>query len=160
MKLIFLDVDGVLNKATTKERIEGYIFVEDEKIRLLWRLIAATGARVVLSSTWRRGWYCKDHGLTEKSSDREDIRLFEALWNKLREHGIRLLSYTEDFGPRGLEIEKWLADWKGAPVTSFVILDDLEEYELQPYAHRLVQTAFSEGLTAEHVEKALLMLGV
>ena len=49
MKVIFLDVDGVLNSLSCKEKIDGYLFVEDEKIALLKELIDHTGAKVVLS---------------------------------------------------------------------------------------------------------------
>ena len=79
MKVIFLDIDGVLNSLDCKEKIEGYLFVEDKKIALLKELIDATGAKIVLSSTWRRGWYCKEYIEKPTSSDLQDIRLFDAL---------------------------------------------------------------------------------
>ena len=153
-----LDVDGVLNNAHTQEEIEGYTFVEDGKIQLLKQIIDATGARVVLTSTWRYGWYCLDYVPNPTESERRDIRLFEALRAKLQAHDIDLLSYTDDFGLRGLEIEQWLKGWHGEPIDSFVILDDLDAWELQPYADRLVQTAFSVGLTEQHVQRAIELL--
>lgn len=159
MKLIFLDVDGVLNRVSTSERFEGCIFVEEQKVPYLKELVDVTGAQIVLTSTWRRGWYCLENGMDQTASDTEDIRFFKALQNKLREYGIELLGYTDDFGPRGKEIEKWLSEWNGEAVESFVILDDMEARELQPYADRLIQTYFYEGLTLEHVHKAIGMLG-
>lgn len=158
MKLIFLDVDGVLNRIATEERCEGYTFVEPQKLLYLQEIVQKTGANLVLTSTWRRGWYCKEHGLTKESRDLEDIRFFDALQRKLREYGLELLSYTDDFALRGKEIEKWLKDWTGEPIESFVILDDLPEEELEPYAARLVQTCLHEGLLPEHVEQAIAML--
>ena len=56
MKIIFLDVDGVLNCATTKERVRDLLFVEDRKIQLLKELVDETGATIILSSTWRFGF--------------------------------------------------------------------------------------------------------
>lgn len=158
MKLIFLDVDGVLNCLSTKARIEGYIFVADEMIELLKQIVDATNAKIVLSSTWRRGWYCKENVEDPTSQDLQDIRMFDALEAKIHQFGMRFLSYTEDFGPRGLEIQKWLNDWKEVPVTSFVILDDFDERELYPFGDRLVQTAFYDGLTEELAEQAIEML--
>lgn len=158
MKLIFLDIDGVLNNDHTKERVAGYTFVDEDKIVLLKEILYQTGAKIVLSSTWRRGWYCYDNSLYEKESDRQDIQLFEALKNKLLEFEIELMSYTEDFGRRGVEIDKWLSDWKGEPIERFVILDDMSGAELQPHSHFLVQTGFRDGLMPKHVQKAIQIL--
>lgn len=158
MKVILLDIDGVLNKDSTKERFEGLIFLEDEKIQLLKELIDQTGAEVVLSSTWRRGWYLKEHMPNLNESDLADIRLFEALENKLAEHGITLLSYTDDFGLRGEEIDAWLKQWQGEPIDAYVILDDMDGREMRPHSRYLVQTSFWDGLLPKHVKKAVKIL--
>ena len=158
MKLIFLDIDGVLNKFTTKERFEGCLFIENRKVRYLKELVEATRAKIILTSPWRRGWYCMDHGLDQKPSDREDIRFYQALISKLREYELELLGYTDDFGPRGKEIERWLSEWNGEPVESIVILDALEKDELKPYSDYVVQTSLCEGLTPKHTRKAIKLL--
>lgn len=158
MKVIFLDIDGTLNNDSTKERFEGLIFLEDEKIQLLKELIGQTGAKIVLTSTWRRGWYLKDHMPNLNESDLADIRLFEALEKKLAEHGITLLSYTDDFGLRGEEIDAWLKQWQGESIESYVILDDMDDKEMCPHAQHLVQTTFWDGLLPEDVQKAVLIL--
>ena len=49
MKVIFLDIDGVLN-------IDSDRTISVEKIKLLSTIIKQTGAEVVLSSSWRYGW--------------------------------------------------------------------------------------------------------
>ena len=158
MKVIFLDVDGVLNNYHTKECCEGYTFISDDKVVLLKELIVQTGAKVVLSSTWRRGWECKERVKEPTSSDLQDIRLFEALEAKLKEFGIALLGYTEDFGRRGEEIDLWLKLWNGEPIESYVILDDMGGVEMRPHARYLVQTGFWAGLSPKHVQKAIEML--
>ncbi|MFR1854625.1 MAG: HAD domain-containing protein, partial [Beduini sp.] len=56
MKIIILDIDGVLNCEYCKIKIDGVHFVMDEKIILLKQLVDRTGAKIVLSSTWRYGW--------------------------------------------------------------------------------------------------------
>ena len=151
-------MDGVLNRTHTKERFEGCIFVEEQKLPHLKELIDTTGAQVVLTSTWCRGWFCIENGLDQNASDREDIRFFNALQNKLLEYGLELMIYTEDFGLRGKEIEKWLSDWQGEPIEAFVILDDLDEREMHPFGDRLIQTYLHEGLAPEHVKKATQLL--
>ena len=161
MKLIFLDIDGVLNNAHTRETYEGYTFVEDSKIELLKQIIGATEAKVVLSSTWRSGWYCLEHVTNPTESERRDIRLFEALRDKLQEHGIELLSYTDDFGLRGEEIDQWMTDWKdgeGEPIETFIILDDMGGREMRPHSRYLVQTGWNDGLTEKHVARAIKLL--
>src|SRR5690349_14934412 len=53
MKVIFLDIDGVLNSdATPNPRKLPYV-VDKRLLRRFHRLLDRTGARVVLSSTWR-----------------------------------------------------------------------------------------------------------
>ena len=53
MKVIFLDIDGVLNcKETRNPRKFPYI-VDERLLRRLLQLCERTGAQVVMSSTWR-----------------------------------------------------------------------------------------------------------
>ena len=158
MKVIFLDIDGVLNNDHTKERFEGYVFVSDDKILLLKEIVDKTKAKIVLSSTWRRGWYCKEHIEKPTSSHLQDIRLFDALVDKLKTFQIELLDYTEEFGRRGDEIDLWLKQWHGEPIESFVILDDMSGADLQPHSRYLIQTEFWDGLMPNHVEKAIKIL--
>jgi hypothetical protein len=82
MKVIFLDIDGVLNTTSTTEMFEEYTFVEDEKVQLLKQLVTRTGAKIVLSSSWRYGWWVK-RKVNPTPSDLSSIRLFEALEKKL-----------------------------------------------------------------------------
>lgn len=158
MKVIFLDVDGVLNSLSCKEKIDGYLFVEDEKIALLKELIDHTGAKVVLSSTWRYGWYAMEHFEESRDSDLRDIHMFEKLRDKLLEYGIELLGYTEDFGRRGEEISAWLKKWTGEPIEAYVILDDMGGIEIRPHCRYLVQTSISQGIEPKHVKKAIKLL--
>jgi hypothetical protein len=51
MKVIFLDIDGVLNCWATTERWRGYIGIDPKLAQRFAELV--TGAKVVLSSTWR-----------------------------------------------------------------------------------------------------------
>lgn len=60
MKIIFLDVDGVLNNSKWVKRmfdecvhVYAKDMLEDRAIRLLKQIIDATGASVVITSTWR-----------------------------------------------------------------------------------------------------------
>ena len=58
MKVIFLDVDGVLNSQQLFEKCEDdqLISVDEDNIKNLKTIVDATGAKIVLSSSWRYGW--------------------------------------------------------------------------------------------------------
>lgn len=159
MKVIFLDIDGVLNHKGCKEKIDDCYFVEEPLIMNLVNLIDATGAKIVLSSTWRLGWLEMDSGL-----DTREVRHFKALRDKLEDFGIEFLSHTpimtpnNDMRERGKEITSWLEHWGGEEIENYVILDDLEPWYLQPHLDKLVHTNFSDGLTAQNVREAIIIL--
>ena len=53
MKVIFLDIDGVLNCASTPNPRKFPYIVDPKLLKRFKRLLQRTGAKVVLSSTWR-----------------------------------------------------------------------------------------------------------
>ena len=53
MKVIFLDIDGVLNCAKTPNPRKLPYIVDPRLLRRFARLVKRTKAKVVLSSTWR-----------------------------------------------------------------------------------------------------------
>ena len=55
--IVFLDVDGVLNTVSTKERSPmGYIGIQEDKIRVLHTILTDNNAALVLTSPWKRTW--------------------------------------------------------------------------------------------------------
>jgi len=139
MKVIFLDVDGVLNHGKQIEK------VEDDKIGLLNQIVKATNAEIVLSSDWRY-WL---------NTDDEDVILLE---RKLSSVGIDIMSSTPitKHGYRGAEIYQWINEWNGEQIEKFVILDDRDD--MKPYMNRLVQTSFDLGLQEKHVKRVIQLL--
>jgi len=57
MKIVFLDIDGVLNHACTKERFQSYIGIDEGNLRNFVEFIKRARAKeeteVVLTSSWR-----------------------------------------------------------------------------------------------------------
>jgi len=150
-KVVFTDVDGVLNEDTTPSRTKSRcIFVDEAKILRLKEIVDATQAKIVLSSTWRY--------------DRNDPRFngdFLELKEALATHGLEFYSYTpEDVTGlrRGMEIKAWLGSHP--EVKQFVILDDeLFDFEERGLLDHLVKTDFGYGgLTEEHVKEAIEIL--
>lgn len=158
MKIIFLDMDGVLNS------IEAMIKRHEAKgpAALYWtdpilvervnKLIEDTGAYVVVSSTWRK------------------LRSEEEMNELLKKQGVEcsMLGCTPNHVPRsdgnghgyrGDEIKAWLKEnEKGlnVRVDSFIILDD--DSDMDPFMDRLVQTKGRVGLQDADCDKARSML--
>ena len=155
MNVIFLDIDGVLNGDDTVERApSGCFFVDEVRMARLVRITKSTGAKLVLTSSWRRGWSDIENGRTET----KDTLDFIALKTALYAHGLELIGKTpeseEDY--RGKEIQEWLDKWDGEPVESMVILDD--DGDMEPFMTKLVLTSFSDGLQDADADRAVAIL--
>jgi hypothetical protein len=134
MKVIFLDIDGVLNcKATRNPRKFPYV-VDAKLLKRFHRLVERTGAKVVLSSTWRY----------------DPAGLFSA-----KHWGIPFIGVTPDMPnkPRCDEILAWLKKHPG--VTRYVVIDD-EHDELDELP--LFQPPASTGITGEIVKGVVSFL--
>ena len=70
MKVLFLDIDGVLNNDKTFEEVHDYyvktgyhkVEIGLDMVERLFKIIEATGAKIVLSSSWRLGWNLIEDG--------------------------------------------------------------------------------------------------
>ena len=123
MKIIFLDIDGVLNCEKTPNPRK-FPYVVDKKLLLRFNgLLKRTNAKVVLSSSWR----CDPIGL-----------LAAKHWR------VPFIDVCPDMpkSPRGQEMVKWLADHP--KVTRFAIIDD-EDDELDDLP--LFQPSGKTGIT-------------
>jgi hypothetical protein len=153
-KIIFADVDGVLNTWTSQRRLNcchELTFVDTRKVLRLREIVERTGAQIVLSSSWRTGDHPKAFWLEAEALRelrREFIRLRCPLWVD----STPILERS----PRQKEICAWL--WLHPEVANFVILDDVGE-ELTFYRDHLVLTDPRVGLNKERAELAIKMLG-
>lgn len=147
-RFIFLDIDGVLNNRHTRVRTgEGWCFVDDFLVRRVREIVDATGALIVLSSTWRDEWNREDESLNGPD--------FNELREKFREFGMDFFDRTGEWQTRGRgwEILEWL---NGREVDSFVILDDWDD--MGPISDHLIWTNPTYGLTEEQVQEAIEIL--
>jgi hypothetical protein len=155
MKVIFLDIDGVMNNLESlrfpRTKVEcsthSYSAAHPACVEALNLITRETDVRLVISSTWRgigmqvlfevfRAWGVKGMiaGRTPDGS-RQSGRVWAA-------------------PERGDEIKQWLETYQG--VTSFVILDDGDDMgELKP---NLVQTNYEIGLTTADADRAIAIL--
>jgi len=151
MKVIFLDVDGVLNYSKCWERPEhknnGTFVWDKDCISQLNRIIKETGAKIVVSSTWRNS---KEH--------------YNAVLNEMNIEG-EFIGKTPKYVPvdhpdgsqRGDEIQAWMDSQEIEPIEKFVILDD--DADMRHLIDHLIQSDFmKEGLTKELADEAIQML--
>lgn len=145
MKVIFLDVDGVLNSeawfkkmAESGEKYRVGKDIDPDACKRFRKLVKDTGAKVVLSSSWRG------------SKENEDI-IEKALRLKLLDRTPRMWRppFTSwEYRERGREVLAWLQDH--AAVSKYAIIDDDPDFfDWQP----LFRTEWKHGLTDEIAER-------
>lgn len=161
IKVIFLDVDGVLNsydwRLKNRDKGKEIKCLDEEAIKVLSKIVKSSGAKIVLSSSWR---------VREGDGYADGDRLYlNILYQKLAKYDMNIFSrtgYIRKRKSRGWEIRKWLMDnKKNYNVLSFVIIDDDSDdianhkKTLLPY---FVKTSFKDGLLEKHVDKVLHVL--
>lgn len=168
-KVIFLDVDGVLNSDRT---LYEDVSLEDDLILNLKEIVNKTKAKIILSSSWRLSTDAiatlmnklDKFGLAISGMTCDGVNLdwlekyeFDAtkkyLDTKFDCDENRQIKFTRD---RGAEIFKWLHDHDDC---AYVILDD-EIEDIKPYFSEsvIVKTSYKTGLTKEDVKKAIQIL--
>lgn len=152
MKVIFLDIDGVLNSDEYFDKTSGLNItgvegqVDINKIKLLQTAVRDTGAKVVLSSSWR------------------NTRMGQELRNLLLIYGLFTDTTPHMNNERGEEIKEWLNQHN--EVEDFVILDDevFDSFDEQLIG-KLIKVSnengkgFGEGLQEKDIEEIIKRLG-
>lgn len=129
MKIVFLDIDGVLNYTQwyVSDRNPGNLDGKEGDIDPLCTdrvnlICEKTGAKIVLSSDWRISWpYCIDR--LEKAGIKQGLVIDKTSEHMWVEHcGKDFLDYTS----RGSEIDDWLS--RHPECDRYVILDDRKDF--------------------------------
>jgi hypothetical protein len=155
MNIIFLDVDGVLNCRSTKDRCGPYIGIDDKKVALLKELVDSTDSIIVLVSSWKEWW---TNNPKFKQAQDELANYLDA---KLEKQGLTIADKTDDYNSynRGDGILNYLdlQKKKGIEINKFIILDDeMFDYEETKLTRNLIQTSFEKnGLEKKHIRKAM-----
>lgn len=160
MKIIFLDIDGVLNNDDTTDKIDGFTGLHPPLIANFNKIIEAhPDAKIVISSTWRK---CLP--FLKAYTNFEELKALLAargLKGEIIDHTPIKMSYLS----RGAEIKMWLDDRaKELGVDQYVALDDDTEgmeRNLKPrqqswqtdeeFAEDLAAHAKEHDLAAHHV---------
>lgn len=147
-KIIFLDIDGVLNYdnyfAHVKPEDEEWDNIDEEKVKLLKKIQEATNCDFVLSSSWRNGWISL-----------RKYRMYNHAYKMFKKYGIdfdddiaRLPNYG--YGQRAMEIKDYVHNYN---VKHYVVLDD--QFVDVP---NLVRVRGSVGLEHKDVDKVIEIL--
>lgn len=149
MKVIFLDIDGVMNTSASfaDAKRRGYIPFgadgwDERAVKALKKILAKTNALIVISSTWRI------------SHEQPELSRAFTMYNLPPWFDVTTFITLSRF--RGKEIKAWLE--KHPEVKSYVILDNDSDMlaEQMPF---FVQTNFrGDGLTEELADKAIAIL--
>lgn len=137
LKILFLDIDGVVNCAATTQRHGPYIGIDPTMAARVKRIIAETGCKVVLSSTWRHDVESRAEVKRKVCDfiDRTPGSKFNGQW-------------------RGQEVQAWI-NLCSATIDEYAILDDdADFYPDQP----LFKTEWPVGLTDEIADKVIAYL--
>ena len=155
-KIIFLDIDGVLNDDHSKSRVPPeywYHGIDKIHLRLLAFVADCTNAEIVLTSSWKLEWE------PYRRSTQQPTPVGKYLANKLFDFGMKPIGKTKDDNDlfRGTGIRNWL--YRHPWVKNYVILDDIvfPDYDEELQKH-LVKTDPEVGLVMSDVSKAINIL--
>ena len=132
MKVLFLDIDGVVNsRATTSFRNNLYP-IDPHMAFMVGKIQLDTGCQVVLSSSWRH------HPDGIKAVENSIVPVYDKT------------PMLESLGVRGHEIQAWLDEHP--EVTRYAILDDDSDM-LPEQMPNFFKTTFQNGLLEDIAKK-------
>lgn len=136
MRIIFLDIDGVLNTHYSCERY-GIDYIDSGLVEILRGIIIATNAKIVISSTWRL--------------DDRDLSL---IMYSLKYNRLEFLDCTPYLKnkTRSEEIKLWLKN--NSQVEKYAILDDDADAGID-LQESFFQVDYNTGLTFDLAKKVI-----
>ena len=154
-RIVFLDIDGCLNTRSSRTRCNGCVGIDSNKLELLKIIVIATGAEVVLTSTWKTNW--------ERLPERKHLQDIYATYldKKFKSAGLKVADKTANcrdgvWFSRGESILDFVD--KHQP-RDFVILDDKSfDYDGCGLTDNFIKLDEKVGLTNERVEQAIKIL--
>lgn len=133
-KVLFLDIDGVLNNETTKEKFEEGLFkhftaLDHRLLKLFLNWIEDKDIKIIISSTWGASQFALDF---------------------LKKNGINYFDCTDKKGNRSKEIFEFT---HLNNVINYAILDDMDFGWTPDQRARFVQTSYIHGLRKKDLKK-------
>ena len=143
MKILFLDIDGVLLPLPSDGHFEAELKPSAEAVNNLNLLVQITGAHIVVTSHWRNG------------------RTIKQLETLLENWGVKwgVFGKTKDSigdEDRGYDIQYWLVNSREV-IDAFVVIDD-DRTDLELFADKMVSPKPDKGLQFHDVSEAVRIL--
>lgn len=171
MKIIFLDIDGVLNNETDFVEVALYGHPINGEIRqlrsgrevltplnrgmlaLLDTIITMTDAKIVISSTWR-----DEYGLSDIYNMFKAVGFQAPRTTIIGKTEPSVVRFSSDHTyTRSSEIAEWMEDRDD--IESYVILDDISSHMFHDHDDHLVTTDEYDGLNKLQMYQAVNILG-
>ena len=143
MKIIFLDIDGVLNLIPQGRDKYGDIF-HPHFVANLKRLIDVTGAKIVISSTWRMSGFDVMKNMWKDRKLPGDVIGITPIGYHLSQRDFNFKKWKDRTMPRGVEIQYWLDNTKDN-IDNYVILDDDTDMTKFQFDNHYVKTSGNMG---------------
>ena len=150
MKVIFLDIDGVLNGDlfVPTDDTPG-VLIDDMRLELIRHIVDETGAEIVLSSSWKGHWGRSNSECDETGN--EINRIFAA-------KGLSIFDKTPNYhNDRKQEIIDWLREHP--EVSQFVVIDDNPFAEGILKDHFVLTSHLRYRIDEDDAKKAISILG-
>ena len=144
MKLVFCDIDGVLNSEIGTAE-SGVLGIEEEKLYLLQALLESTGAELVITSKARFAESIYEERL--KTIENSGIKIRDAFRGK-----------TLSSNPKAIEVLAYLQN-KCKDVDNVLILDDNDNDFSEYFKYNFILVSTKTGLTINDVEEGITILG-
>ena len=160
-KVIFLDIDGVLNPKWWERKKEADSFgcaFDSKTVANLAKIIEKTGAEIVVSSSWKlMGLQTLQDMWKERKLPGNIIDITpNYMSDELLLNAGMSDSDIDSLDIRGIEIKGWLV-LHGADVSNYVIIDDMDDILSEQQTH-FVQTDPEVGITNDDVKKVIHLL--
>jgi hypothetical protein len=134
MRVLFLDIDGVLNTDDLIEREKNSMCISGTMLLYLKEIVQKTDAKIVLHSTWKN--YPEYVEYTRKRLAEHDLEIFDIA------HQVKLSP------SKAIDIREWLEDRYG--IDNWVVIDDDELY-----VENFIKIDSKTGLTPKAVAEVV-----
>lgn len=149
MKIIFLDFDGVIT-------IPPKWYINADKIKYIKHIVDTTGAKIVVSSSWRRENVKETiNDMIGKTKRCPKNKMLYWLIDNIYDVTSWFSDKKYNGTGRGGEIQTWLD--KHPEVDNYVIIDDDGDM-LDSQLYHFVQTNYEDGITEIETTRAIKVL--
>lgn len=169
MKVIFLDIDGVLNSELTAEKMmaEGkteanYDFIDEEKQNKLIKFLEKYCIKLVISSSWRIDGYKETCEYFKKTLSAPLIPYIIGVTPRSKSgfRGNEIDFFLHANRVKHEDFKHLMKDDKYIKISEYCIIDDDSDMTDEQKKHHFVHTSWYDGLCDKHYPEIMRILKV